>query len=171
MRLSGRSLPYRVGRLLMSEARLDVPNDPACNGERLVQGTVAQYAQLDRKTVVFDVGANIGDWTYAMVEHAKNADLHVNPLRVEAIAQRVIAKPQHRQRDQRRRPAQDRADEIQLPQRRLRPLQSEDRIDPLHGLSGGPERFRSRFESHYNDEGLPERLDPEKRLKRGHEID
>ena len=78
MRLSGRSLPYRVGRLLMSEARLDVPNDPACNGERLVQETVLQYAQLGRKTVVFDVGANIGDWTYAIVEHAKNADLHVH---------------------------------------------------------------------------------------------
>jgi FkbM family methyltransferase len=73
MRISGRSLPYRVGRLLMSEARFDVPNDPACNGERQVQATILGYGQRGRKTVVFDVGANVGDWTCALLEQA--ADL------------------------------------------------------------------------------------------------
>jgi FkbM family methyltransferase len=70
MRISGRSFPYRVGRLLMSEARFDVPNDPACNGEREVQATVLRYGEPGRKTVVFDVGANVGDWTCALLEQA-----------------------------------------------------------------------------------------------------
>ena len=68
MRLSGRSFPYRVGRLLMNEARLDVPNDPLRNGEHLVQATVLRYARPDNKTVVFDVGANVGEWTFAILE-------------------------------------------------------------------------------------------------------
>jgi len=72
MRLSGRSLPYRLGRLLMNEARFDLPNDPACNGERLVQSTVLRYARPDDKTVVFDVGANVGDWTRAILEQAND---------------------------------------------------------------------------------------------------
>src|SRR6266536_681236 len=79
MRLSGRSFPYRVGRLLMNEARLDVTNDPLCNGERKVQETVLRYAQPDEKTIVFDVGANVGDWTCAMIERAKDvSDLQVH---------------------------------------------------------------------------------------------
>jgi FkbM family methyltransferase len=56
----------------MNEARFDVPNDPACNGERMVQETVLRYANPARKTVVFDVGANIGDWTCAILEQAKD---------------------------------------------------------------------------------------------------
>jgi FkbM family methyltransferase len=70
MRLSGRSLPYRVGRLLMNEARFDAPNDPTCNGERLIQATVLRYTKLDEKTVVFDIGANVGNWTKAILEQA-----------------------------------------------------------------------------------------------------
>jgi FkbM family methyltransferase len=70
MRLSGRGFPYRLGRLLMNEARFDVPNDPACNGEREVQITFLRHVQPGRKTVVFDVGANVGDWTCAIVEQA-----------------------------------------------------------------------------------------------------
>lgn len=72
MRISGRSLPYRVGRLLMNAARFDVTNDPACNGERGVRATVLRHGQAGRKTVVFDVGANIGDWTCAILEQAED---------------------------------------------------------------------------------------------------
>ncbi len=54
----------------MNEARFDAPNDPACNGERLVQATVLRHAQPGEKTVVFDVGANVGDWTCAILEQA-----------------------------------------------------------------------------------------------------
>ncbi len=56
----------------MNEARFDVPNDPACNGERLVQATVLRYAQPGAKTIVFDVGANVGDWTCAILEQAND---------------------------------------------------------------------------------------------------
>jgi FkbM family methyltransferase len=56
----------------MNEARFDVPNDPACNGERGVQATVLRHPQTGRKTVVFDVGANVGDWTWAILEQAGN---------------------------------------------------------------------------------------------------
>jgi FkbM family methyltransferase len=56
----------------MKEARFDVPDDPARNGERGVQATVLRYGQTGRKTVVFDVGANIGDWTCAILEQAED---------------------------------------------------------------------------------------------------
>ena len=72
MRLSGRGFPYRLGRFLMNEARFDVPNDPARNGEREVQATVLRYRQPGRRIVVFDVGANVGDWTCAIVEQAED---------------------------------------------------------------------------------------------------
>jgi FkbM family methyltransferase len=63
----------------MNEARFDAPNDPACNGERMVQATVLRYTQPGGKTVVFDVGANIGDWTCAILEQANDlADLQVH---------------------------------------------------------------------------------------------
>jgi FkbM family methyltransferase len=56
----------------MNEARFDPLNDPACNGERGVQATVLRYGQPGRKIVVFDVGANVGDWTCAVLEQAGN---------------------------------------------------------------------------------------------------
>ena len=48
-------------------ARGDVPNDPTTNGERMVQGIAMQ---LDPTPTVFDVGANIGDWTASMLQVA-----------------------------------------------------------------------------------------------------
>jgi FkbM family methyltransferase len=56
----------------MNEARFDATNDPACNGEGEVQAAVLRYRQPGRKTVVFDVGANVGDWTCAIVEQAED---------------------------------------------------------------------------------------------------
>lgn len=67
MRVSGRSFTYRVGRLLMNEARFDLVNDPRSNGERGVQKVVLGYRQPGFKTVVFDVGANVGDWTRSLL--------------------------------------------------------------------------------------------------------
>jgi len=79
MRLSGRSFTYRVGRLLMNEARFDVPNDPASNGERELQATVLHYRQPNRKTVIFDVGANVGDWACSLLNQAEDlASLEVH---------------------------------------------------------------------------------------------
>jgi FkbM family methyltransferase len=63
----------------MNEARFDVANDPECNGERLVQATVLRRWQSDRKMVVFDIGANVGEWTSAMLQQAGNStDLQIH---------------------------------------------------------------------------------------------
>lgn len=56
----------------MNEARFDAPNDPAFNGELLVQATVLQHAHANSVVVVFDIGANVGDWTKAMVQQVGN---------------------------------------------------------------------------------------------------
>jgi FkbM family methyltransferase len=65
----------------MNEARFDPPNDPACNGERLIQATVLRHALPRGKTVVFDVGANVGDWTCAILDQA----ISLAPLEVHAF--------------------------------------------------------------------------------------
>ena len=79
MRVTGRSAIYRLGRLLMNEARFDVPNDPSCNGEALVQATVLRHRRGTGKLIVFDIGANVGDWTRTLFEQASdNADLEIH---------------------------------------------------------------------------------------------
>jgi FkbM family methyltransferase len=54
----------------MNEARFDVANDPAYNGEREVQATILHYREPSRKTVVLDVHANVGDWTCGVLQQA-----------------------------------------------------------------------------------------------------
>jgi FkbM family methyltransferase len=58
---------YRAVRLLMYEARFDVLNDPASNGESYLQRTVLRFAS---NGMVFDVGANVGDWTTSLLQNA-----------------------------------------------------------------------------------------------------
>lgn len=53
----------RLGRFLSNEARLDVPNVMENNGELMVQRVVLQHAKS--KAVIFDVGANVGEWALA----------------------------------------------------------------------------------------------------------
>jgi FkbM family methyltransferase len=55
---------YRAARLLMFEAQFDVLNQPDSNGERYVQSVVGRHF---KSPVVFDVGANIGDWTASLL--------------------------------------------------------------------------------------------------------
>src|SRR3546814_1156531 len=63
---------YRLGRALYKQARGDHPNDMATNGEVFVQECVAnawkQGRLGDQKLVVFDVGANVGDWSATMLQ-------------------------------------------------------------------------------------------------------
>lgn len=59
----GRRFVARVGRWLSNAARLDVANDMRTNGERLVQEIVVRNYPSDRDLVVFDIGANVGDWS------------------------------------------------------------------------------------------------------------
>jgi FkbM family methyltransferase len=68
-RLLGRRNYARFGRFVWMDSRLDVPNDPATNGEHRVQDAFAR-AVLSRPNVcVFDVGANVGAWTEELLSH------------------------------------------------------------------------------------------------------
>jgi FkbM family methyltransferase len=97
-----------MGRLLMNEARFDAPNDAGSNGERLVQAAVLRYWQREGAMVVFDIGANVGDWSSLMMQQAGNSpglEIHafepcngtynilVNRIRTLHVAGQVIAIP------------------------------------------------------------------------------
>src|SRR4051812_17349948 len=59
-----RRLAWRAGRRLYCIARGEVPNDIACNGEAYVQSCVLRStASCSDRLMVFDIGANVGDWT------------------------------------------------------------------------------------------------------------
>lgn len=74
--LFGPQLLYRVGRKMYMRARGEVPNDMHANGELLVQRSVLAVAGLD-ELVIFDVGANVGDWTRQLLaEEKKLGDRH-----------------------------------------------------------------------------------------------
>jgi len=64
----GRKNLVRLGRFLSNEARLDVQNNPATNGEQNVQLQVLKQAQSRESLCVFDVGANVGHWTQSFLE-------------------------------------------------------------------------------------------------------
>jgi len=69
--LIGRRATYRIGRALYQKARGVVANDMVSNGEMLVQNCVVDaWKRGDlsgQRLVVFDVGANVGDWSSAFV--------------------------------------------------------------------------------------------------------
>lgn len=69
--LIGRRATYRIGRALYQKARGDVRNDIVSNGETLVQSCVVNAWKRGglsgQRLVVFDVGANVGDWSSALV--------------------------------------------------------------------------------------------------------
>jgi FkbM family methyltransferase len=67
----GRRMLWRLGRALYSQAKADFPNDLRSNGECFVQQQILQlYSYLSEKLVVFDVGANRGEWTISMLNQA-----------------------------------------------------------------------------------------------------
>ena len=66
----GRRNLVRLARFLNNESRLDVNNDPATNGETIVQSTILEYLKQNEKICIFDIGANIGSWTHSLFEHA-----------------------------------------------------------------------------------------------------
>lgn len=67
-RLVGRRNAERLGRNILDYARLDVPNDPATNGERLVQRMVLAH----HPRVVVDAGAHFGEWSRYLADQAQN---------------------------------------------------------------------------------------------------
>ncbi len=75
LNLMGRHATYRIGRAMYLHARGDINNDIATNGEMLIQrGVLAAWERApakDKNLVVFDVGANIGDWSAALLGQLK----------------------------------------------------------------------------------------------------
>lgn len=61
----GRRNLVRLARFLNNESRLDVNNNPATNGETIVQSTVLENLKHNDSICIFDVGANIGTWTHS----------------------------------------------------------------------------------------------------------
>jgi FkbM family methyltransferase len=64
----GRKNLVRLSRFLYNEARLDKQNDAATNGERAVQWQMLKKDQSRERFCVFDVGANVGNWTQSLLE-------------------------------------------------------------------------------------------------------
>lgn len=63
---------YRLGRALYMKMRGDIPNDMRSNGELYVQNCVVSAWENgvlnEQRLTVFDVGANIGDWSLSLVD-------------------------------------------------------------------------------------------------------
>lgn len=74
--LMGRRTTYRLGRAMYLYARGDIANDMTRNGEMLIQsGVLAAWKSNSAKgknLVIFDVGANIGEWSNALLGQLKN---------------------------------------------------------------------------------------------------
>ena len=84
-RLLGRQNLYRLGRWAYMTARNDVLNRIGENGEEWVQSCVLNACR-DKvsRVVVFDIGANIGDWLHSLFGAAEHLDC-VNRLDVYAF--------------------------------------------------------------------------------------
>jgi FkbM family methyltransferase len=69
----GRRRMWRLGRAIYRVARNDVDNDPARNGERWLQARLLDVFRDEPRMVVFDVGANVGEWTQMLLDQAPAA--------------------------------------------------------------------------------------------------
>jgi FkbM family methyltransferase len=83
LNLIGRRTLYRLGRTMYFHARGEISNHMTENGEILIQsGVVAAWKRaprMDANLVIFDVGANLGDWSAMLLEQ----------LNIHAITERV----------------------------------------------------------------------------------
>ena len=73
--LMGRRATYRLGRAMYLHARGDIDHDMTVNGEMLIQRAVLaawkKASPKDARLVIFDVGANVGDWSSALCRQLK----------------------------------------------------------------------------------------------------
>lgn len=69
-RLVGRRQVVRAARFTLNQARLDLPNVAGTNGEHALQRWVLASVPRTRPVTVFDVGANVGEWSQAMLAQA-----------------------------------------------------------------------------------------------------
>jgi FkbM family methyltransferase len=78
--LLGRRASHRLGRSLYLNARKDTPNEMNTNGEQLIQKQlIKKFGGINEKPVVFDVGANVGEWTEYLLDevHFQNNSLNI----------------------------------------------------------------------------------------------
>jgi FkbM family methyltransferase len=81
-RAIGRRNVVRAARFVLLRARLDIPNDLHSDGESSLQHWVLHLSRPGKQIHVIDVGANVGQWSGAMLAAARRAgrlgdlDLH-----------------------------------------------------------------------------------------------
>jgi FkbM family methyltransferase len=81
-RAMGRRHVVRAARFVLQRARLDLPNDLSTNGETSLQHWILELSSAGQEIHVVDIGANIGQWSGAMLTAAEQAgrlrdlDLH-----------------------------------------------------------------------------------------------
>lgn len=101
-KLMGRRRLWRLGRALYLQARAGPPNDLRSNGERVVQQHILSiYSSSSEKLVIFDVGANVGDWTISMLNLASasgfsNIEIHAFepvPSTFALLSKRIAVHP------------------------------------------------------------------------------
>jgi FkbM family methyltransferase len=104
-RLVGRSAFYRLGRALYMKARGETPNSISTNGEHFVQQCVASAWESGRMRAqrlrVFDIGANVGDWSLALLSsltstQQSHLDLHAfepTPATFVTLSRRLASVP------------------------------------------------------------------------------
>jgi FkbM family methyltransferase len=74
--LLGRRTAWRLGRALYLKARADSPNIAQLNGEESVQRQLlTRFAAVQEKLIAFDVGANIGNWTWFLLQEASRLNI------------------------------------------------------------------------------------------------
>jgi FkbM family methyltransferase len=66
----GRNTAWRLGRCLYLQARGDSPNKIHLDEELLQRFVISRFAGVEEKLVAFDVGANVGRWTFLFLEEA-----------------------------------------------------------------------------------------------------
>ena len=69
MSTTGRRIMWRIGRRIYSRARGEVANHITTNGETYIQSCVDNATRNSNNgmLVIFDVGANLGEWTRLML--------------------------------------------------------------------------------------------------------
>ncbi|MCZ7558209.1 MAG: FkbM family methyltransferase [Bacteroidia bacterium] len=67
----GRRLMWLIGKSMYLHARRDVINEASVNGEEELQRQLLhEFSRNGERLVAFDVGANVGDWTMFLLDHA-----------------------------------------------------------------------------------------------------
>ena len=85
MALLGRRTLWRLARSLYLKARGDSPNAMKFNGEQMIQlQLLREFAGNSEKLVIFDIGANIGDWTWFLLQESSKLKIE-NRLEVHAF--------------------------------------------------------------------------------------